>query len=375
MPKAIRITASMTAIAALCAALATGTASARPTGDTSTSTAAPPTCAPAATARSYSDALDKLTYHGAEVGGLSSLAWDARSQSWVSAVDNHADDPARIWFFRSLTDPAVTRDPLVLKAPDGTPYTGLTADDEGLAVLRNGDFVVSSETEPSVRIFGRDGVQKASLPVPARFAVTGTTAGGQATANATLEGLSISPSGRTIVAAMEGALSGDVSPAGDATYHRFIVYSQGRHGQWRLDKQVAYRAESGQRIPEVALYSDNALLVEEASYAPATGNSVTLYDVHDLRTARDVSTVANLSAAPRRAVLRKRLLADLVTCPTLGASAKETQANPLLDNFEGMAITSRVRRGIVGVSLVSDDNFSATQTTRILNLSVRLSRH
>jgi len=71
----------------------------------------------------------------------------------------------------------------------------------------------SSETEPSVRIYGRDGVQEASLPVPARFAVTGTTPEGQATGNATLEGLTISRSGREIVAAMEGALSATCRPA------------------------------------------------------------------------------------------------------------------------------------------------------------------
>jgi hypothetical protein len=40
-----------------------------------------------------------------------------------------------------------------------------------------------------------DGVQKASLPIPVRFAVTGTTPAGQATSNATLERLTISRSG------------------------------------------------------------------------------------------------------------------------------------------------------------------------------------
>jgi len=44
-----------------------------------------------------------------------------------------------------------------------------------LAVLRNGDYRVSSETEPSIRIYDRNGVQIASLPIPAWFAVTGVT--------------------------------------------------------------------------------------------------------------------------------------------------------------------------------------------------------
>src|SRR6201999_3201698 len=156
-------------------------------------------CAPDAVALSFSDSLDKLVHDGAEVGGLSSLAYDARSHAWVSAVDNNGTDPARIWFFRDLGHPTVVRDPLVLKMPDGTPYDGPNSDNEGLAVLPDGDYLVSSETEPSIRIYGRDGVQRASLPVPARFAVTGTTPDGQATSNATLEGLTIARSGREII--------------------------------------------------------------------------------------------------------------------------------------------------------------------------------
>src|SRR5262249_44326486 len=159
-----------------------------------------------------------------------------------------------IWFFRNLGDPTVVRDPLVLKRPDGTPYDGTNSDNEGLAVLPDGDYLVSSETEPSIRIFGRDGVQKASLPVPARFAVRGSTPDGEATSNATLEGLTISPSGREVIAAMEGALSGDVSSSGDATLHRFLVYDADRHGNWALTKQLAYRTDPGMRVPEVAAY-------------------------------------------------------------------------------------------------------------------------
>ncbi|GAB3609499.1 hypothetical protein GCM10027414_16240 [Humibacter ginsengiterrae] len=330
-------------------------------------------CEPSAVATDYSDALDKVTYNGVQVGGLSSLARDPRSGGYVSAVDNHGSDPARIWFLSGVTHPRITRDPLVLKRPDGTPYNGTNSDNEGLAVLPNGDFVVSSETEPSIRVFGRDGIQKASLPVPDRFAVTGTTAAGQATANATLEGLTITPDGKTIVAAMEGALSGDVSTDGDATAHRLLVYTQGRHGAWTLSKQVEYRAEPGMRIPEVAAYGNDSLVVEEAAWSPAIGNSVKLYAVTGLRKAHDVSGVSNLSDASDTLALHKTLVADVVQCPTLGASAKEAQANPLLDNFEGMAVTFTTGPfRLAGIALISDDNFSASQTTRVLNLIAKL---
>jgi uncharacterized protein len=360
-----------TAAAALAATLVLAPADSAQASPAAPAAALPGFCPPAGLAVSFSDSLDKLVYQGTELGGLSSLAYDARSASWVSAVDNHGTDPARIWFFRNLAHPVVTRAPLVLRQPDGTPYDGTTSDNEGLAVLPNGNYLVSSETEPSIRIYNRDGVQQASLPIPARFAVTGTTPAGQATSNATLEGLTISRSGREIVAAMEGALSGDVSASGDATSHRFLVYDVDRHGSWQLTKQIAYRTQAGNRIPEVAAYGTDSLVVEEAAFSATAGNSVQLYAVQHVGAAPDVTGVTNLSAAPAKDVVAKKLVADLVRCPTLGAPSRETQANPLLDNYEGMAVTLG-GPGPAGVSMISDDNFSATQFTRVLNLIVNL---
>jgi hypothetical protein len=329
-------------------------------------------CPPSGVALGFSDALDKRDVDGVRVGGLSSLAYDPQRRAWASTVDNHASDPARIWFFTSLTSPRVLGSPLVLRRPDGTAYDGTTADDEGLAVLPDGRFVVSSETEPSIRVFGRDGVQQSSLPVPARFAVTGTTPAGEATANATLEGLTITPDGRHIIAAMEGALSGDVAASGDATWHRFLVYRQGRHG-WTLQRQLAYRTEPGQRVAEVAAVGESDLVVLEAAFDPATGNAAQLFLVRGHDRAPDVTEVDDLSSADPSVAADKRLLTDLVECPTLGATSKQPQTNPLLDNYEGMAVTGDLRwRGnrLVGISLISDDNFGATQTTRVLNLAV-----
>ena len=329
-------------------------------------------CPPSATAVSFSDSLDKLVDNGVKLGGLSDLAYDPRSAAYVSSVDNNGTDPARIWFYRNLSDPKVIRNPLVLRKPDGTPYDGTNSDNEGLAVLPDGDYLVSSETEPSIRIYDRNtGIQKASLPIPARFAVAGTTPAGQATSNATLEGLTIARDGREIVASMEGALSGDVSASGDATLHRFLVYNVGKHGTWQLTRQVAYRTDAGNRIPEVQAYGQHSLLVEEAAFSATAGNSVELYAVKDIDKAPDVSNVANLSAAPAKDVASKTLVANLVDCPTLGAPSRETQTNPLLDNYEGMDVTSG-GPGFATISLISDDNFSATQFTRVLNLTAKL---
>ncbi len=326
----------------------------------------PSGCPPSAYPIAYSDRLDKQVVDGATIGGLSDLAYDRQRRAYASTVDNHDTDPSRVWFYRNLLFPHVVGS-LVLKTPDGTPYTGATADNEGLAFLPDGDLLVSSETEPSIRVFGRDGVQRASLPVPARFAVAPA---GEATANATLEGLSISPDGRTIVASMEGTLSGD-QPAdgGPANDRRFLVYTE-THGRWTLKKQVGYAVDEGFRIAEVQQYAAGKLLVLEAAYAPATGNAVRLYAATGLDRAPDVSRVADLSTRPAE-VLRKTAVADVTKCPSLGAPSKQVQTNPLLDNYEGMT-TQRVLGPLYRVTLVSDDNFNPTQITRLLTLVARL---
>ncbi|WP_327002399.1 esterase-like activity of phytase family protein [Dactylosporangium sp. NBC_01737] len=315
---------------------------------------------------SFSDRLDKLVRGGAPLGGLSDLAFDRQSGSWASTIDNHGTDPARLWFWSDSRNPSVDRDPLVLRRPDGTAYDGRTTDNEGLAVLPGGDFLVSSEAEPSIRVFGRDGVQQASLDVPARFAVTGSTPQGQATVDATLEGLTIAPAGTRIVAAMESPLSSDADP----TLNRFLVYDRDQHGSWQLTKQITYRTERGNRVPEIQAYGADSLLVLEGSYSPGAGNSVSLYAVTGISHAADVSGVANLSQGPASAVVTKSLVADLARCPALAAPTRQAQRNPLLDNFEGMAVTEGP--GDATVTLISDDNFAANQITRVLSLTVHL---
>ena len=67
------------------------------------------------------------------------------------------------------------------------------------------------------------------------------------------------------------------------------------------------------------------------------------------------------------------LVSDVTDCPALGAAAPEYQTNPLMDDYEGMAVTPRgPRRDRAAVSMISDDNLSPDQVTRVLNLAVRL---
>jgi hypothetical protein len=341
-------------------------------------------CPPSGRALGFSDALDKLTALGAEVGGLSALTYDKRRSAYAAIEDHSGSDATRMWFFRDPKHPAVTGTLLLTKS-DGTPYTGDDFDAEGLAILPNGDYVVSSEVEPSIHVFSREGREKSTLPVPARF---GVAPAGEATPNATLEGLSVSHDGKQIYAAMEGTLSGDISASGDATYRRVLVYTRHSGGAYVLSKQIGYRVGDGMRISEVSTYGRNGLLVLEAAFDPAIGNTIRLVAVPNARQAADVSKVADLGDKPAK-VAHSTLVADVTKCPDLGATSKETQANPLMDNYEAMAVSTSTRRDRhrhrsharcgdrhidARVLLLSDDNFGDGQTTRLLRLSVKLPR-
>lgn len=54
-----------------------------------------------------------------------------------------------MWFLgKDLHNPSITRDPVTFTDVNGTPYNGNTTDNEGIAVLPDGDFAISSEGIP-----------------------------------------------------------------------------------------------------------------------------------------------------------------------------------------------------------------------------------
>lgn len=305
-------------------------------------------CSPAVSIDSFSDALDKTTYDGTFVGNFSALA-----------VDRHGTIAA-------LSDRSslFTLDPKTLAPKSVVPLadeSGAALDSEGLVADRDGTRLVASETEPSVRRYARDGRILGTLPVPDSLRAAPA---GRATANQTFEGLTLLPGGHTLLAAMEGSLSGDTNGT-----VRFQTWNRARDG-FRLAAQYGYAKDPGLGVSEVAATPDGRLLVLERGFTAGVGNTVRLY-LADLRHATDTSRIDTLTGQAGVRLARKTLLADLVNCPSLGATAKQPQPNPLLDNIEGMTITGHDRTGRLHVLLVSDDNQGATQTTRFYRLTVR----
>jgi hypothetical protein len=305
-------------------------------------------CSPSVSLDRFSDALDKTTYDGTFVGNLSALAMDKDGS--LAALS----DRSSLFSLDARTLAPTSVVPLADEK-------GAALDSEGLVIDRDGTRLITSETEPSIRRYGTDGTILDRLPVPASLQVAPA---GRATSNQTFEGLTLMNGGRTLLASMEYALSGD-----SAGIVRFQTWRR-HHGRFELAAQYAYRTDAAfLGVPEVQALPDGRLLVLERGFTSGVGNTVRLF-LADPRHATDTSGVEDLTGQSGVRLIKKTLLTDIASCPTLGATAKQPQPNPLLDNIEGMVVTG-VSKGRVEVLLVSDDNQNAVQTTRFYYLRVR----
>ncbi|MGW0705220.1 esterase-like activity of phytase family protein [Streptomyces sp. NPDC002643] len=311
-------------------------------------------CSRSVSITGYSDALDKTTYDGTFVGNFSALATD-RDGSLLALSDRSS---------LFTLDAGTLRPKGVLPL---TTETGTALDSEGLAVDTDETRLITSETEPSVRRYDRTGRILSALPVPDALKVAPA---GRATTNQTFEGLTLLPGGHTLLATMEGSLSGDST--GTLRFQTWQRKATGGTREFKLAAQYGYRADTGLGVVEATGLPGGRLLILERGFTSGVGNTVRLY-LADTRRATDTTAVEALPGQDDADVrlIHKTLLADIASCPSLGATAKQPQPNPLLDNIEAMTITGH-HRGHLNVLLASDDNQNAVQITRFYRLRVRV---
>jgi hypothetical protein len=351
MPRLLPALATAAAGLAVATCVTAGPAAARPAP--ARSSAGTHACSPYVRIDGFSDALDKTTFGGTFVGNLSSLAVDTDGS--IAALSDRSS-------LFTLDRPTLQPRTVVPLADEN----GRQLDSEAVVVDRDGTRLITSEVEPSVRRYDRAGHIVGRLPVPGALAVAPA---GRATTNLTFEGLAQQPGGRTLVASMEGALSGD-SP----DLLRFQTWHRGSaHEGYRLSHQYGYRVDTGLGVSEIAATGDGRLLVLERGFTAGVGNTVRLY-LADLSHATDVGAITDLTGQPGIRLIGKTLLADIGDCPSLGATARQPQPNPLLDNIEGLTVLAHGPDHRLRLLLVSDDNQNPSQITRLYSLTARLPR-
>ncbi|MBS7703938.1 esterase-like activity of phytase family protein [Chelatococcus asaccharovorans] len=320
---------------------------------------------------------------GTRVGGLSGLAFNAATNSWIALSDDRSEKaPARFYTLTLAYDAAAFHDARIDKAvtlldTGGQPFPLRGVDPEALRLhAGSGALYWTSEgdttagIDPVLRAAAADGRFLREIKLPARYRVS---ADGKIDLkrgprnNLAFEGLALSPDAQTLIVALENALIQDgpkaslteTSPVRIATFD----IASGQPGpEWvyvtdpipQAPAKAGGFADNG--VSDILALDDGALLVMERGYSTGKGNSIRLYRT-DRQNATDVSGIDALAGAAWTP-LGKTLVLDLAT---LGVA---------LDNFEGMDFGPRLPNGNRTLVLVSDDNFNDAQVTKFLAFEI-----
>ncbi|MFN2115952.1 MAG: phytase [Anaerolineae bacterium] len=329
------------------------------------------------------------TFEDTEFGGLSAITWDAEDTFYVLSDDRSQRDPARFYTVRidlgdgSLDDGDVVIEAVtMLRDVDGEPFAASAVDPEGIAMSRQGTLFISSEGDagrqlaPWVRELRLDGTHVRELPLPEHYAPNESGTRG-VRPNLAFEPLTITPDGRTLLTGTENALQQDGPEADTAqsSPSRLLSYdvASGAPGPEYLfwvspvpkpPVPPATYADNG-LAEHIALDNTGTVLSLERSYAAGPGNTIRLFETR-LGGAVDVSGYEALISPDSGETFvtdepyERRLVADI----------EELGIEP--DNLEGMTLGPMLPDGRRSLLLVSDNNFSASQTTQFIALALEL---
>ncbi|WP_344126636.1 esterase-like activity of phytase family protein [Saccharopolyspora halophila] len=314
-----------------------------------------------------------MRFEGTTVGGLSGIDHDPATDEYLLISDDRSQrQPARTYTGRFEGGEFRLTGTHPLLRPDGSTYPPGSVDPEDVRYdPRSGRTWWTSEGErgdrlidPAIRSAGADGRHTGGIPIADNLRMAAETGPGQ---NEALEGLTFAAGGALLVTAMEGPLlqDGESPTTEHGALARLTVQDRtgrvlGQHA-YPLDPVFAESptGDAGNNgISAILSDGRGGYLVVERSYVSGVGNSIRIYRA-DPRGATDVQHVDSLADAEVRPV-RKRLLADL--------SEFDLSA---VDNIEGITWGPRLPDGRRTLVLVSDDNFSAGQTTQLITLAVR----
>lgn len=340
-------------------------------------------------------------FEGTVIGGLSGIVYDRDLDVYYSISDDRSSlNPARFYTLTiDLSDGSLDNGDVIftnvttLLDANGDPFAANTIDFEGIALTENGSVYISSEgearpdiprlTNPSVSEFSLSGQQLSELPVDEKFnAVDSVTTGIRN--NLAFESNTITPDGRYLYTATENALAQDGSAAtvDSTSYSRIIKYDLATGevvAEYVYEVETVADAAVGDNpfetnglVELLAIDNNGTLLALERSFSSGVGNTVKLYEV---------LTQGALNAKDLDNLFREDPLEDdgeILDPDRFGIDPFVTKRELLdfadlgitPDNLEGLAWGPVLEDGRQSLIVVSDNNFSDTQTTQVIALAL-----
>lgn len=312
------------------------------------------------------------TLDGTVIGGLSGISYDpAADLYYIVSDDRSAKNPARFYTARiMLSDNGIGEVEFVGTHPwldrDARPFGPLNIDvqppvvppdPEAIAFdIRRQRLYWTSEGErrvdgpgppvlldPWVRTAGLDGSFLGQFELPDAVRMSPGEHG--ARRNSALEGLTLTPDGKHLWAAMEGPGYDDGPPPDEqhgasTRVVRLDAESGAIEGQYTYPLDRVTAGPGGDNgLSDLAALDDGSFLMVERGFG--THVAVRIYRAAVVEGSTEMT---------------KTLLADLTTTPGLAP----------LDNIEGITLGPKLADGRQSVIAVSDDNFSPTQVTQFL---------
>jgi hypothetical protein len=242
-------------------------------------------------------------------------------------------------------------------------------DTEGIRVSNDGKSVfISDEYGPYIYQFDRNtGVRLRTFALPANFYVTNlspvgaTEISGNAagrTANKGMEGLAITPDGKTLVGIVQASLIQDALQKGAAAKMLRIVTIDIASGQ--VTGQYAYGLTTGSGVSEILALNNHEFLVDERDgHGRADGSLAVVKQLFkiDLTNATDVSGMDGKTAAANE--VKKTLFVDLV----LSMTNADISAAEIPAKIEGITFGPDLKGGGENVHtlwVANDNDFTTT---------------
>jgi len=328
-----------------------------------------------------------FTFADTEVGGISSLTYDAANNLFYALSDDCSSvNDARFYTLDiDLSDGSLDEGDIefsgvtTLLNVEESPFSTSSLDPEGIALTSEGTLFISSEgdadnlVDPFIGEFSLDGQIFDELTIPDKFLPTTDKSSGIQN-NQALESLTITPAQKYLFTANENALlqDGESSSLESGSLVRILKYDRATEeviGEFLYETDAIPVppnpadgfADNG-LVELVAINNTGTLLALERSFAEGVGNNIRLYQVN-LQGATDVSGVDGLlneagEITDIDAIARKKLLLDF---SDLGIT---------LDNSEAVSFGEKLPDGRQTIIVASDNNFSENQSTQFLAFAI-----